>query len=208
MTPSPIRDIHVSASLLISVGQSLLVWDTVNGIPRANFICAGQSFGIEGGDGQLNKVVLLDDGDTIVTSGIGGLSVFSIAERRKIRLISLDNVANDLIDNGDKSVLAYQRGNLGIWDVDSGEQTWIKPVRSSEFVGGTSRAAVKGRRLAICTGSESLGIASGESWDNWDMLLKVEDAQPQRSYLNVGVAEDMVVGVSACGRVDLFDFND
>jgi hypothetical protein len=31
MTPSPVNDIHVSASVLISVGQSLLVWNTVNG---------------------------------------------------------------------------------------------------------------------------------------------------------------------------------
>jgi hypothetical protein len=70
---------------------------------------------------------------------------------------------------------------------------------------GVGGFALKGRRLVFGGGS-GLVVASGENLKQ-HTVLNSRDEDSEREYELTGVADDLVVGVGTCGKVNLFDFN-
>jgi hypothetical protein len=144
---------------------------------------------------------MIEDGDTIVTTKGGLLSVYSMSARSRIRQIVQHGYIMDLAVMGDSNVLLYlSDGMIVKIDIEGRETTVL-------FAGGLGVGgfALKGRRLVFGNGS-GLVVASGENLKQ-HTVLNSRDEDSEREYELTGLADDLVVGASTFGRIDLFDFN-
>jgi hypothetical protein len=136
-----------------------------------------------------------------------------MATRGKVNSINYGSRILDLADSGDKnwvsSALVYQEnGRMSVLEIGgrgkSAMGASLEDLAPGQGGGGFS---VKGRRLVFCNGGDSLVVASRENSPD-RLVAKLKPGEGMiREYLRVGLSEELVVGASRCGRVDIFDFN-